>query len=129
MIIVDTSVWVAYFNGQTTPQTETLEGLLGTEAVGIGDLILAEILAGFRSDRDFRTARSHLQSLATFEMLGVDSALRSAENYRTLRKRGCTVRKMADVIIATFCIHERHVLLHADRDFEPFVRYLGLDVV
>lgn len=126
MILVDTSVWIDYFNGRGTPQTEKLDALLGIEPLGIGDLILTEVLQGFRSDADFRKAKELLTSLTLFEMLGVENAVRSAEHYRTLRKRGLTVRKTADVIIATFCIAENHTLLFADRDFEPFVEHLGL---
>jgi predicted nucleic acid-binding protein len=126
MILVDTSVWIDYFNGEVTGQTDTLDALLGTESLGIGDLILAEVLQGFRLDRDFRRAKELLTSLSLFEMLGVENAVRSAENYRVLRKRGITIRKTADVIIASFCIVEDHALLFSDRDFVPFVEELGL---
>jgi hypothetical protein len=126
MILVDTSVWIDYFNGEVTGQTDTLDALLGTESLGIGDLILAEVLQGFRLDRDFRRAKELLTSLSLFEMLGVENAVRSAENYRVLRKRGITIRKTADVIIASFCIAEDHALLFSDRDFVPFVEELGL---
>ncbi len=129
MIVVDTSVWIDYFNGRSTPQTETLDALLGVEPMGIGDVILAEVLQGFRSDDDFSTAKSLLTSLNVFEMLGVENALRCAEKYRQLRKRGITVRKTVDVIIATFCIMNHHALLYADRDFDPFVEHLGLKAV
>ena len=126
MIVVDTSVWIAYFNGTTTPEADRLDALLATVPLALGDLILAEILQGFRSDADYRRARAFLTSLTVFEMLGVERALQSAEHYRTLRKRGVTIRKTADVIIATFCISEGHALLYADRDFDPFVQHLGL---
>ena len=126
MILVDSSVWVDYFNGRVTPQTDRLDALLGVEPLAVGDLILAEVLQGFRRDADYRTARDLLTSLTLFEMLGVDAALRSAEHYRALRRRGVTVRKTADVIIATFCITGGHALLYSDRDFDPFVEHLGL---
>lgn len=129
MILVDTSVWIDYFNGHDTAETGKLDALLGNEPLGIGDLILTEILQGFRSDADFRKAKELLTSLTIFEMLGVDNAIRSAEHYRELRKRGVTVRKTADVIIATFCIVENHSLLYSDRDFTPFVEYFGLRTV
>jgi len=126
MILVDTSVWIGYFNGQRTPQTDKLDALLGAEPLGIGDLILTETLQGFRAESDFQKAKELLTSLTPFEMLGVDNAIRSAEHYRELRKRGITVRKTVDVIIATFCIVSNHALLFADRDFEPFVEHFGL---
>lgn len=129
MILVDTSVWVDYFNGRHTPQTERLDVLLGNEPLGIGDLILTEVLQGFRSDSDSRTAKDLLTSLAVFEMLKVERAIQSAANYRLLRRRGVTIRKTVDVIIATFCIVENHALLFSDKDFTPFVEHLALHAV
>lgn len=126
MIVVDTSVWVDYFNGRNTPQTDRLDALLGVEPLAIGDLILAEVLQGFRRDADVTRAKELLLALAVFDMLGVENAIRSAGHYRALRKRGLTIRKTVDVIIATFCIVEEHALLFSDRDFLPFVDHLGL---
>ena len=129
MIIVDSSVWVDYFNGQDTPQTTRLDALLGVELLGIGDLILTEVLQGFRTDADFGRAKMLLLSLSVFEMLGVENAIRSADYYRQLRNQGITIRKTADVIIATFCIAEGHALLFSDKDFIPFVEQFGLSEV
>lgn len=126
MILVDSSVWVDYFNGKATPQTDFLDSLLGAEPVAVGDLILAEVLQGFRSDADYATAREMLASLTIYELLGAKLAVKTAGNYRALRKRGITVRKTADAIIATFCIERRTPLLYSDRDFDPFVKHLGL---
>lgn len=126
MIVVDTSVWIDYFNGRDTKQTNTLDQALGTQFVAIGDLILVEILQGFRSDKDYNAAKKHLTSLNQYEMLGLDIAVKSADNYRKLRKKGITIRKTADVIIATFCIENKLPLLFSDKDFLPFVDYLRL---
>ena len=126
MIVVDSSVWVDYFNGQDTPQTAKLDALLGIEPLAIGDLILTEVLQGFRRDADFAKAKALLLSLTVLEMLGQDNAIRSTEHYRALRKRGITIRKTVDVIIATFCIVEGHSLLFSDKDFVPFVDQFGL---
>ena len=126
MIVVDTSVWIDYFNNHDTPETTALDIALGNEAVAIGDLILIEILQGFRSDKDYRTAKKHLDSLHQFEMLGLDMAVKAANNYRQLRKEGITIRKTADVIIATFCIEKKLPLLFSDKDFLPFVEHLKL---
>jgi len=126
VILVDSSVWVDYFNGQDTPQTNLLDSLLGNEPLAIGDLILAEVLQGFRRDADFHTARELLTALTIYELLGVENAIASAEYYRLLRARGVTVRKTIDVIIATFCIRRNYLLLFSDRDFLPFVEQLGL---
>ncbi|NJM75302.1 MAG: PIN domain nuclease [Acaryochloridaceae cyanobacterium RU_4_10] len=129
MILVDSSVWIDYFNGQETPQTHKLDALLGVEPLGIGDLILTEVLQGFRSDADYHTAQQLLMSLSVFNMLGTDLALKSANHFRALRKQGITIRKTIDVMIATFCIEHKHALLFADKDFLPFVEHLGLVAV
>lgn len=126
MILVDSSVWVDYFRGTTSPQAARLDELLGREPLAIGDLILAEVLQGFTSDRDFNHAKRLLTSLHLVEVGGVDAAIKAAENFRFLRARGVTVRKTIDTLIATRCILDDLVLLHADRDFQPFVDHLGL---
>ena len=126
MIIVDSSVWIDFFNGNDTFEADTLDNLLGTQEVAIGDLIILEVLRGFRSDKDFKIAKDHLTSLVQYNMLNSELAMKATEYYRKLRKKGITVRKTADVIIATFCIENNHPLLYSDRDFTPFVEHLGL---
>lgn len=129
MILVDTSVWIDYFNGIDSLETDTLDKALGNETVAIGDLILIEILQGFRADKRYNLAKELLEPLQKFEMLGLDIAVKTADNYRTLRKKGITVRKTADVIIATYCIENNMPLLFANRGFIPFVKHLGLQSV
>ncbi len=129
MILVDSSVWIDYFNGRDTAQTDKLDELLGVELLGIGDIILTEVLQGFRADRDYRTAKKALTSLTVFNMLGIEIAIKSADNFRILRKQGITIRKTNDVIIATFCLENDHSLLFSDKDFIPFVQHLGLNAV
>ncbi|OPX99058.1 MAG: Ribonuclease VapC11 [Syntrophorhabdus sp. PtaB.Bin047] len=126
MILVDTSVWVDYFNGVVNPQTDWLDAALGTEPVVMGDLILAEILQGFQNDRDYRKAQRLLEGIPFMDMLGRELAVKSAQHYRYLRKKGVTVRKTIDVMIGTFCIHHGIALLHRDRDFVPMEKYLNL---
>jgi predicted nucleic acid-binding protein len=126
MIVVDSSVWIDYFTGNDTPETDHLDSLLGQELIAIGDLVLAEVLQGFRADKDFRKARDLLLSLHVVNMLDTTIALKSAANFRALRKMGLTVRKTVDSIIATYCIENRLPLLHSDKDFQPFHRHLGL---
>ncbi len=126
MILVDSSVWIDYFRGTTTPQTDWLDARLGVEPMAIGDLILTEVLQGFTEDRDFHLARRLLASLVAIDLGGHDIAHRAAANARALRRRGVTVRKTIDTFIATRCIEGGLVLLHADRDFDPFVKHLGL---
>lgn len=126
MTIVDSSVWIDYFNGKITRETELLDQLLGRVQLGIGDLILTEVLQGFSVDADFNMARSLLETLSFYNFGGKPIAIKSAENYRFLRKKGVTVRKTIDVIIATACLEYDFTLLHADRDFIPFVNHFGL---
>ncbi len=129
MILVDSSVWIDYFNGLATRQTDRLDELLGSDLLLTGDIILAEVLQGFRDDRDFRRAKRALDGLEFRAMLGRDIALKSAANYRALRAQGVTVRKTIDMLIATFCIENGHELLHADRDFDPIEQHLRLRTV
>ena len=129
MIFVDSSVWIDYFNGNKTAQTDWLDASFGSTPIIMGDLILTEVLQGFQSDKDFKTARDLLLCLPFMPMGGRDLALESAMNYRFLRKKGVTVRKTIDVIIGTFCIHHHFLLLHDDRDFDPMVTFLGLSVL
>ncbi|MCY7408425.1 MAG: PIN domain nuclease [Alkalinema sp. CAN_BIN05] len=126
MVIVDSSVWIDYFNGRDTAQTNKLDDLLSSEAVGLGDLILVEVLQGFREDKDYQIAKQLLTALTVFNLLGSDIAVKSANHFRSLRKRGVTVRKTADVVIATFCIENNYPLLFSDKDFIPFMNFLGL---
>ena len=129
MTLVDSSVWIDYFNGQQTWQTNLLDNLLSDVPVIIGDLILTEILQGFRSDNDYESAKSYLRALPFHQMGGYQVAVQSAQNYRILRKKGVTVRKTIDVIIGTYCLLEGLPLLHDDRDFDPMVSHLALKVL
>jgi len=129
MIVVDSSVWIDYFNGKITTQTNLLDGLLDAELIVIGDLILTEVLQGFQHDKDYRQAKTLLGSLAFMDMLGKDITIKSADNYRSLRKKGITVRKTIDVIIGTFCIETELSLLHCDRDFDALEKHLKLRVI
>ena len=129
MILVDSSVWIDYFNGRQTPATDRLDGLLGREPVVTGDVILVEVLRGFTREADFRLARRFLGSLPVVGILGPEGVALAVDHYRALRRRGITVAKTIDNLIATYCIATGTALLHADADFEPFVRYLGLRTV
>jgi len=126
LILVDSSVWIDYFRGAITPETDLLDDLLGQEPIAIGDLILVEVLQGFRADQDYNKAKELLECLTIYELLGLEMAISSAENFRQLRKQGTTIRKTADAIIASFCIEHEIPLLFSDRDFDPFVAHLGL---
>ena len=129
MIVVDSSVWIDYFNGVETRETALLEGVLGRRPIVVGDLILVEVLQGFRAEQDVRRARAALDTLIFESMVGRDMALKSASNYRALRAKGVTVRRTIDMLIATFCMEKEHSLLHSDRDFDPIEEHLGLETV
>ena len=126
MILVDSSVWIDFFNGTENAETDKLNEILGLEEVVIGDLILAEVLQGFRSDTDYKVAKNVLTSLAVHDLLGKELAIKSANNFRRLRKKGITIRKTTDVVIATYCIENEIPLLFTDKDFIPFVDNLRL---
>jgi predicted nucleic acid-binding protein len=126
MILVDSSVWIHYFRGNSTPQTEKLDALLGSEPLATGDLVLTEVLQGFNSERDFNQAKTLLTALVIVELGGQALAIQAAKNFRALRTLGITVRKTIDTVIATRCIESNLMLLYSDRDFDPFVQHLGL---
>lgn len=126
MILVDSSVWIDYFRGVASPETDRLDELLDEGLIAIGDLILTEALQGFDRDRDFNRAQKLLTTLTIVELGGKEIALRAAKNYRKLRSLGVTPRKTIDTIIATCCIEKDLPLLYSDRDFDPFVERLGL---
>ncbi|MCV6614767.1 MAG: PIN domain nuclease [Cellvibrionaceae bacterium] len=126
MILADTSVWIDYLNGKISPPTDLLDNCLVEGTLAMGDLILLEILQGIRSDKDYKQVKTKLSLLEQHAMLSPSLALKSAENYRALRKKGVTIRKTNDIIIASFCINHKMPLLFSDRDFKPFVQALGL---
>lgn len=126
MILADSSVWIDYFNGTVTPQTEKLDHLLGSEPLAIGDLILTEVLQGFTEEREFEQARRLMMSLTVVDLGGQDVAVQAARHFRVLRRAGITIRKTIDSVIATRCVLSNYDLLHCDRDFGPFVKHLGL---
>jgi predicted nucleic acid-binding protein len=126
VILVDSSVWIDFFNGRSSRETDLLALLLRRRILLTGDLILAEVLQGFRDHHQMAGARQALLNLPYANIVGQEVALASAQNYRLLRQRGITIRKMINVMIATFCILRGHVLLHGDRDFEPMIEHLGL---
>ena len=129
MVIVDTTVWVDYFNALQNPETDWLDVELEHQRLGLPDLILCEVLQGFGDELVAKKIERELRKLEQLETGSVALALDAARNYRALRSRGHTVRKTIDCLIATFCLRGRHSLLHRDRDFDPFEEMLGLSVV
>jgi predicted nucleic acid-binding protein len=126
MILVDSSVWIDYFRGVATTQTDRLDALLGQDVLATGDVILTEVLQGFTDERSYRQAIRLFDAVVTIDIGGREVALQAAQNFRILRSKGVTVRKTIDTLIATRCIRDGHPLLFSDRDFDPFVEHLGL---
>lgn len=129
MIIVDTTVWMDYLQGTSTPHADWLEAQLTRERLGLTDQILCEVLQGITTDSQFDAVQGELVEFEVFEMRTVELAVEAAQNYRRLRAAGRTVRKTIDSLIATFCMLEGHALLHNDRDHDSFEDVLGLKVV
>ncbi len=129
MVIVDTTVWIDYLGGISNWQTSWLDRELGHQRLGLTDLILCEVLQGIRNDAAFTQARRDLLKFRLFDTGGTEMAVAAAQNYRSLRATGHTVRKTIDCLIATFCLKAGHELLHRDHDFDPFEKHLGLRVI
>ena len=125
----DSSAWVDYLRKSATPAAVLLDDLLGRETVIVGDLVLFEVLRGFTNDLEYARVRRDMLEFDVRPMVTPDIALKAAVNYRTLRRKGITVRKAIDCLIATWCIDNGIALLHSDRDFDPFEQHLGLRVV
>jgi hypothetical protein len=128
MILVDTSVWIDYFNGVSTKQTDTLDRILSEQTVLLGDIILTEILQGFDSDKDFRLAKQALDPLDCVHLGGKPLALKAASNFRFLRSKGITIRKTVDMLIGSWCIEHNVELLHCDKDFDQIATQLPLQI-
>jgi predicted nucleic acid-binding protein len=129
VVIVDTTVWIDYLGGVRNAEADWLDRELDRQRLGLTDLILCEVLQGIRDDIAFGRVLREFRRFEIFTTGGEELAVASARNYRTLRQRGHTVRKTIDCWIATFCIREKHALLHRDRDFDPFETLLGLAVI
>ena len=129
MILVDTSVWISYFNGIDSPECDVLDRALDEGIAAIGDMVFLEILQGFKNDKDYKNTKQQLLKLDQYELFGHHMVEKCAKNYRLLRKKGITIRSTIDVIIATFCIENKLPLLFSDRDFLPFIQHLKLHSV
>lgn len=129
MTIVDSTVWIDYFRGRETAQTDWLDAHAATDPIGLTDLILCEVLQGVRDERLLPKLRKDLSAFQLFDGGGANVAFAAAANYRALRRRGRTVRGTIDCLIATFCLLNGHSLLHDDRDYDAFEQELGLAVV
>ncbi|NCO34900.1 MAG: VapC toxin family PIN domain ribonuclease [Armatimonadetes bacterium CG2_30_59_28] len=129
MIMIDTSVWVDFLHGVSAPHVETMEGCL-EESVGICvcGVILMEVLQGIRDDKEYAETKAHLDALL-FLPMGYTTFVRSADMYRSLRRKGITIRKPVDCLIASVCMEHDVLLLHNDRDFDPIEVHCGLRTI
>jgi predicted nucleic acid-binding protein len=126
LIVVDSSVWIDFLNGRNAPHVATLRATLGTDEIIVGDLMLCEVLQGLANERAAQQVEALLRRFEIVAMAGEAIAVAAARKFRSLRKRGITVRKTIDLLIGTWCIENRKALLHNDGDFRPMARYLGL---
>jgi predicted nucleic acid-binding protein len=126
MILADSSLWIAHLRGRRTEETVSLEAAMLNDELLVGDVVLLEILQGARDEVHARRIERAMRRYPVASLLGPEIAILAAGNYRKLRDLGVTIRKTAGLIIGTFCIERGHRLLHADRDFEPMQRHLGL---
>ena len=126
MIVVDSSVWIDFLNGRNAPHVRRLSMVLGAEEVIVGDLMLCEVLQGLDSERAAQDVEALLRRFEIVPMAGDAIAVAAARNFRSLRRRGITVRKTIDLLIGTWCIENRRPLFHNDRDFHPMAVHLGL---
>jgi predicted nucleic acid-binding protein len=129
MILVDTSVWIDYFNGVPTWQVDALDSILSEEVVLVGDIILAEILQGFDKDKDFMKAKQAMEPFECVNLGGKKLAIKTATHFRFLRSKGVTIRKTVDMLIGTWCIESEVEILHNDKDFDRMALHLPLRVI
>jgi predicted nucleic acid-binding protein len=126
VILVDSSVWIDHLRNTITAPVSHLRALISREELLVGDLILCEVLQGLRTDAEVRLVEDALREFEVVALVDAELAVKAAENYRLLRRRGITISKTIDLLIGTYCIERRHALLHSDHDFEPMERFLGL---
>jgi hypothetical protein len=129
MVVVDTSVWVDFFRGRSTAHVARLERFLEeSEDICTCGVILTEVLQGIREDSDYARTLSRFNTFLYLEMPRT-TFVKAAEIYRSLRRRGVTVSKPVDCMIAAVAIEHNVALLHADGDFDPIAEFCGLRVV
>lgn len=129
LVLVDTSVWVDFFNGKDNPQVNQLSGLLsGGQPICICPTILQEILQGISEVRNFETLKENLLRQIMLACEPVESAIQAAKIYQLLRKKGITIRKSNDCLIAYHALYYEASILHKDRDFKHIADHIGLQL-
>lgn len=118
MILVDTSVWVDFLRGVNSHQRRILHNLIEDEEdIAVTEIILTEILQGIGDDRNYQKVKDYLLAFPIYKPEGTATYIKAAQIYRDCRKKGKTVRKTVDCIIAAICIENNLPLLHKDSDF------------
>ena len=129
MVLIDSTVWIDFFNGIKNQQTDSMSDLLENNLIYLADIVILEVLQGIRDDKLFEEIKILFGNCIILNVLNTEYAIKSANNFRYLRKKGITIRKSIDCLIATYCIENSIKLLHIDKDFQPFVEYLGLKII
>jgi len=126
MILADSSIWIDFFNDNKHIKVDAFVEYLSREKIITADLVVAEVLQGFRKDHDFFTALEIFKTIPCYSIGGKELAIKSAANFRVLRKKGITIRKTIDMLLATYCMENKISLIHNDRDFELIATELEL---
>lgn len=131
MIVVDTTVWIDYYADRDTPQVAHLAACLdnGAEDLALTDIILTEILQGLRTEQEVRRVDDRMSVFDVLRLREPADFRRAAALYRSARRKGVTIRRTSDCLIAAVCVREQVPLLHADSDFDNLARVTDLDVV
>jgi predicted nucleic acid-binding protein len=128
MVVVDSSVWIDFFRGTPTPATRVFKLLLSSDdaEIIVPDLVLYEVLRGFRAERDYRNALQLLRGFSVESAFSPQLAEHAAQHYRSMLQMGFTIRSAIDIMIGAFCIERDYTLLHSDRDFQIMHDLRGL---
>lgn len=129
MIVVDTTVWIDVLNDVDSEKASRCTELLQDGApLALTDIVFAEILQGFRHEREARRVEKHLRAFPVLRLEDLDDFSRAAELYRKARRAGVTIRKTLDCLIAAPCVREGVPILHADKDFDRLASCTDLKV-
>ncbi|MCL5772879.1 MAG: PIN domain nuclease [Firmicutes bacterium] len=123
MLLVDTSVWIEFFRRTESKYQLALHRLLQEDAdICIADIVLSEILQGIKSDKDFNQVKNYLFKFPIYYLKDAGSYAEAAQIYRACRKKGLTIRRTIDCIIARIAIENNLILFHNDRDFDTIAK-------
>ena len=130
MIVVDTTVWIDFFNNQDSREKRALIALIeSSRPIYLTELVLAEILRGMEDEKDYQTARHALSHFPVLKAKPIETYVHAANLYRLCRAKGVTVRSTIDCLIAAICIENKARLLHHDRDFDHLAQHTPLHLL